>query len=205
MSAPSGTGKTTLATELQRQVQGLTRTISYTTRNSREGERDGIDYTFVDEQQFLELRENDGFLEWARVHDNLYGTPRSEVDRIRSAGEDALMVIDVQGAEQVRGRLDDAVGIFVLPPSAEALRLRLEGRDGADSANQTTIQLRLRNATEEISRFVGYDYLVINDTLADAVEELQAIVLAERCRRSCRQAIGRRILDSFRASLGDSV
>jgi guanylate kinase len=205
MSAPSGTGKTTLAEELQQRVEGLTRTISYTTRRPRRGERNGIDYTFVDEREFEKLRESDGFLEWASVHDNLYGTPRSEVERIRSAGEDALMVIDVQGGEQVRGGLEDAVMIFVLPPSLEALRHRLEGRDGTDSTAQTTLQLRLRNATEEISRFVGYDYLVINDSLAEAVEELQAIVLAERCRRSCRQAAGQRILDSFRASLGDSI
>ncbi len=205
LSAPSGTGKTTLAAELLRRVQGLTRTISCTTRSSRQGERDGVDYTFIDESQFHELRDAGEFLEWARVHDNLYGTPRSEIERIRVTGADALMVIDVQGGEQVRERLDDAVMIFVLPPSPEALRLRLEGRDGTGSDVQSTMNLRLRNATEEISRFVGYDYLVINDSLAETVEELQAIVLAERCRRSRRHGVGQEILDSFRASLRDSV
>ena len=115
------------------------------------------------------------------------------------------MVIDVQGGEQVRERLDEAVTIFLLPPSPDALRQRLEGRDGIDAEARSTVQLRLRNATEEISRFVGYDYLVINDSLAEAVEELQAIVVAERCRRTCRQEIGREILDSFQASLRGSL
>ena len=205
LSAPSGTGKTTLAAELLRRVQGLTRTISCTTRPPRQGESGGVDYTFIDENRFQELRDNGDFLEWARVHENLYGTPRSEIERIRAAGEDALMVIDVQGGEQVGDRLDDAVMIFVLPPSTDALRRRLEGRDGAVSEARSTMNLRLRNATEEISRFVGYDYLVINDSLAEAVEELQAIVLAERCRRTCRHEAGQEILDSFRASLRDSV
>ena len=205
LSAPSGTGKTTLAAELLRRVQGLTRTISCTTRSPRQGESDGVDYTFVDENRFQELRDGGEFLEWATVHDNLYGTPRSEIERIRVAGEDALMVIDVQGGEQVRERLEDAVTIFVLPPSPGALRRRLEGRDGTGPEAQLTMNLRLRNATEEISRFVGYDYLVINESLAEAVEELQAIVLAERCRRICRHGVGQEILDSFRASLRDSV
>ena len=205
LSAPSGTGKTTLAAELLRRVQGLTRTISCTTRSPRQGESDGVDYTFVDENRFQELRDGGEFLEWATVHDNLYGTPRSEIERIRVAGEDALMVIDVQGGEQVRERLEDAVTIFVLPPSPGALRRRLEGRDGTGPEAQLTMNLRLRNATEEISRFVGYDYLVINESLAEAVEELQAIVSAERCRRACRHEVGQEILDSFRASLRDSV
>jgi len=205
LSAPSGTGKTTLAVELLRRVQGLTRTISCTTRSPRQGESDGVDYTFVDENRFQELRDGGEFLEWATVHDNLYGTPRSEIERIRVAGEDALMVIDVQGGEQVRERLEDAVTIFVLPPSPGALRRRLEGRDGTGPEAQLTMNLRLRNATEEISRFVGYDYLVINESLAEAVEELQAIVSAERCRRTCRHEVGQEILDSFRASLRDSV
>jgi guanylate kinase len=186
-------------------VQGLTRTISYTTRLPRQGESDGVDYTFVDQNRFFELRDAGEFLEWARVHDNFYGTPRSEVERIHGVGDDALMVIDVQGGEQVRERLDDAVMIFVLPPSPEALRRRLEGRDRSDSIAHSTVNLRLRNATEEISRFLGYDYLVINDSLAEAAEELHAIVVAERCRRTCRQEMGQDILDSFRASLGDSV
>jgi guanylate kinase len=205
LSAPSGTGKTTLAAELLQRVQGLTRTISCTTRSPRQGESDGVDYTFVDEERFGELRDADEFLEWARVHDNLYGTPRSEIERIHGAGNDALLVIDVQGGEQVRERLDEAVMIFLLPPSPDTLRQRLEGRDGTGSAAQSTAQLRLRSATEEISRFVGYDYLVINESLAEAVEELQAIVMAERCRRTWRQEMGQAILDSFRASLRDSV
>jgi len=205
LSAPSGTGKTTLAAELLHRVQGLTRTISCTTRSPRQGERDGVDYTFIDESRFRQLLDDGEFLEWARVHDNLYGTPRSELERIRAAGEDAIMVIDVQGGEQVRDCLDGAVMIFVLPPSPAALRRRLEGRDGTGQGAQVTMKLRLRNATEEISRFVGYDYLVINDSLSEAVEELQAIVLAERCRRSCRHGVGQEILDSFRASLRDSL
>lgn len=205
LSAPSGTGKTTLAAEALQRVQGLTRTISCTTRSPRQGESDGVDYTFVDEDRFRELRDAGEFLEWARVHDNFYGTPRSEIERIHGAGRDALMVIDVQGGEQVRERLDDAVMVFLLPPSPDALRRRLEGRDGTGSEARPTMNLRLRNATEEISRFVGYDYLVINESLAEAVEELQAIVMAERCRRTCRQEMGHAILDSFRASLRDSV
>ena len=205
LSAPSGTGKTTLAAELLQRVQGLTRTISCTTRSRRPGEKNGVDYTFVDEERFQDLCARGKFLEWASVHDSLYGTPGSEIERIRAAGQDALMVIDVQGGEQVSDRLDNAVMIFVLPPSPEVLLGRLERRDGTNSEVQSALQLRIRNATEEITRFVGYDYLVINDRLAEAVEDLQAIVLAERCRRSCRHGVGQQILDSFRASLGDSV
>lgn len=204
LSAPSGAGKTTLADVLLGRVEGLKRTISWTTRQPRGGERDGVDYTFVERQSFERLRDEGGFLEWADVHGQLYATPVSELERIRAAGEDALMVIDVQGAEQIRKKLDDAVTIFVLPPSPAVLRDRLKNRDGRDPAAHLAIDTRLGNATEEISRFLMYDYLVINDDLKAAVEELRAIVVCERCRRERRQDEGDSVLRAFQASLRES-
>ena len=143
-------------------------------------------------------REAGGFLESAVVHGNSYGSPASEIERIQADGHDALMVIDVQGAEAVRTRLADAVTIFVLPPSRKVLEDRLGGRDGADPANQETIRRRLGVAAEEIAQFVRYDYLVINDDFDEAVRELEAILIAERCKRRQRTYQASGILESFR-------
>jgi guanylate kinase len=186
LSAPSGAGKTTLARILLQRVELLTQTVSWTTREPRPGEVDGADYTFVESAAFEAHEKAGGFLESALVHGCHYGTPASEIERILGKGHDALLVIDVQGAESVRSELAAAVTIFVLPPSRPVLEERLAGRDGADPANRETIRRRLGVAAEEIAQFVRYDYVVINDDFDRAVGELEAIVRAERCRTGHR-------------------
>ncbi len=198
LSAPSGAGKTTLAHAVLPRLPEISQTVSWTTRNPRPGESDGVDYTFVTQDAFDDYQAAGGFLESAVVHGNSYGTPASEIERIQADGHDALMVIDVQGAEAVRARLADAVTNFVLPPSRKVLEDRLGGRDGADPANEEMIRRRLGVAAEEIAQFVRYDYLVINDDFDQAVRELQAILTAERCKRRQRTREASEILESFR-------
>lgn len=198
LSAPSGAGKTTLARAVLQRLPEITRTISWTTRDPRPGEKDGVDYTFVTQDAFDGNQALGGFIESAVVHGNNYGTPESEIQRIQAAGHDALMVIDVQGAEAVRTRLVEAVTIFVLPPSKKVLERRLSGRDGADPTNEKAIHGRLGVAVAEIDRFVRYDYLVVNDDFDQAVRELEAILVAERCKRRQRLHQAVEILESFR-------
>ena len=198
LSAPSGAGKTTLGHALLDRLDNITQTVSWTTREPRPQEVDGRHYRFVDQKTFDEHRQQGGFLESAEVHGNSYGTPYGEVDRVLAAGNDALMVIDVQGAEQVRTKLTDAVTIFVLPPSRSVLEDRLGGRDGADPANHERIRRRLGVAAQEIAEFVRYDYVVVNDEFEQALRELEAIVVAERCRRRHRSRAADEILESFR-------
>lgn len=195
ISAPSGAGKTTLATRLLDGVDALTRVVTWTTRRPRAGERDGVDYTFVTEEQFERCSRDDGFLESAFVYGRRYGTPRSEIARIHGLGHDALMVLDVQGADAVRARQPQAVTIFVLPPSAAALEARLRERDGGDEA----VGRRLRAAADETGRFLSYDYVIVNDDLQEAVADLVAIVRAERARSQRRAALGEQVLASFRS------
>lgn len=202
LSAPSGAGKTTLAAEVLGRVPRLTRTVSYTTRRQRPGEADGRDYFFIDEERFRRMMEAGEFLEWAEVHGNLYGTPMAELRRIRGLGHDALMVIDVQGAASVRARLASAVTVFLLPPSRVSLEERLVGRDAEDEAARAAIRTRLEVAADEISRYVGYDYVVVNDDFADAAADLQAVVRAERCRRDRQRARAEAIQRSFSGASG---
>ena len=198
LSAPSGAGKTTLARAVLPRLPKITRAVSWTTRRPRPGEIDGVDYTFVTQDAFDSHQAAGGFLESAVVHGNSYGSSASEIERIQAGGHDALMVIDVQGAEAMRMRLTDAVTIFVLPPSRKVLEDRLGGRDGANPANHETIRGRLGVASEEIAQFVRYDYLVINDDFDEAVRELEAILIAERCKRRQRTHEASGILESFR-------
>lgn len=198
LSAPSGAGKTTLAHAVLQRVGGVTRTVSWTTRKPRHGETDGVDYTFVTQDAFDAQVGSGGFLESAQVHGFSYGTPASEVERILSAGHAPLMVIDVQGAEAVRERLEEAVTIFVVPPSRQVLEERLGGREGADPAGDERICRRLGVAAEEIAQFMRYNYVIINDDFDQAVRELEAILIAERCRRRKRACAADEILESFR-------
>lgn len=196
LSAPSGAGKTTLAAALLERVERLTRTVSWTSRERRNGEKDGVDYVFVSREGFEREAHEGGFLEWAEVHGNLYGTPSRRVAEIMERGDDALMVIDVQGADSVRGAMREAVTVFVLPPSRRELEARITGRDAGDSLAREQIQRRLSVAADEIARYVSYDYVVVNDDFEDAVADLVAIVRAERSRRDRRA----RRAESIRAS-----
>ena len=183
VSAPSGTGKTTVVERLVEVCPRLVQSRSYTSRAPRVGERDGVDYNFVDRQAFEALVEQDGFLEWADVFGNLYGTGREETESLLAAGLDVVLVIDVQGARQVRQKAADRIGIFLLPPSFGALEARLRGRCQDE---ETAILRRLTTARAEVRAVEEYDYVVINDELERCVSELCAIVTAERARRARR-------------------
>jgi guanylate kinase len=183
VSAPSGTGKTTVVDRLVQVCPGLERSRSYTSRARRAGEADGVDYNFVSRPEFEGMVARGEFLEWADVFGNLYGTSKRETDARLAAGVDIVLVIDVQGARQVRQRRQDAVAVFVLPPSFEALeqRLRVRSQDSEDA-----IARRLQTARSEIAAVQAYDYVVINDALERCVTEVCAIVTAERARRERR-------------------
>ena len=177
VSAPSGAGKTTLCKELVARVTDLKHSISYTTRSPRPGEVHGREYFFAEARYFQDLVERNEFAEWAQVYGHRYGTPRTPLIEMMERGVDVLLEIDVQGARQIKKTFDDAVYIYILPPSIEALRRRLQQR-GADSMEE--IQRRLQKVREEMWSYREYDYIVKNDDMTHAIKELEAIVLAER-------------------------
>lgn len=179
VSAPSGAGKTSLIQALVASVDGLRMSVSHTTRGQRPGERQGIDYFFVDVPAFEAMVARDAFLEHARVFGNLYGTSREEVDRALTAGEDLILEIDWQGARHVRALYPEAVTIFVLPPSVAELRRRLETR-GEDRAE--VIERRMQEAAAEMSHYPEYAFVVVNDVFERALEDLRSIVRASRLR-----------------------
>lgn len=196
-SGPSGTGKTTLAWEVIRRVPGMEFSVSYTTRAPRDGEQEGIDYRFVDRAEFERLRARVEFAEWAEVFGNLYGTHRGDLERVVAEGRDIVLDIDIQGALQVRRARRESVLVFILPPDLELLRQRLVAR-ATDHAE--AISRRLQAARSEIEHAFEFDYLVVNDSLEEAVARLQAVVQAERLRRFRQEGILRRILASFPAA-----
>lgn len=180
ISAPSGTGKTTLLRQVMARLPGLNFSVSHTTRRPRPGEVDGRDYCFVSRNQFEKMIADNQFLEWARVHDNYYGTSVQAVTDRLQAGEDILLDIDVQGAAIIRSAgVPPSVQIFIAPPSLAVLESRLRGRNTED---EKTLQVRLQNARSELKAAGQYQYLVINDQLDEAVETLMAIFIAERAR-----------------------
>jgi guanylate kinase len=183
ISAPSGGGKTTLSDRLLKKDPRLIRSVSATTREPRAGERDGVDYFFMREDAFQRQVRRRAFLEWAEVHDHCYGTPAPQVRKNQRAGRDVLLVIDVQGGLSVKRQDPRAVLIFIQPPSLKVLKARLEGR-GTDSAE--TVRRRLQNARWEMSLAARYDYNVVNQNLAEAVAQVQAIITAERLRTEGR-------------------
>jgi guanylate kinase len=195
VSAPSGTGKTTIVERLVQVVPGLSLSRSYTSRQMRAGERDGVDYNFITRTRFETLADEGAFLEWADVFGNLYGTGASDTERLLAAGNDVVLVIDVQGARQVRscGALD-TIGVFVLPPSFDVLEQRLRGRS---KDPEEAIRRRLATARQEIGAVGEYDYVVVNDALDACVDRLKAIVLAERARPRAMAAEVDRIVRSF--------
>jgi len=177
VSAPSGAGKTTLIRRAMERVDGLQFSVSHTTRPMREGEREGVDYFFVTVESFERMIREDRFLEWARVHDNMYGTSRAWVEERLGRGEDVILDIDVQGAAQIKARAPESAQILVFPPSFEALRERLTARRSDDPG---AVERRLRNARGELGRYPVYDYVIINEDLEPAVDNLIAVL---RCRR----------------------
>ncbi len=179
ISAPSGTGKTTLCHMLLKEFENMEFSISYTTRPPRKGEVNGRDYFFIDRDTFEKMIEENEFLEWAEVYGNLYGTSKSQVLKALESGKDILLDIDVQGALQVKKNLPESVLIFILPPSLKELERRLRKR-GTDS--EKTIERRLKIAREEIKKSIYYDYIVINDILEVAFNKLESIIIAEKCR-----------------------
>ncbi|MCA1797348.1 MAG: guanylate kinase [Geobacteraceae bacterium] len=179
MSAPSGAGKTTLGRSLLEREAGLQHSISYTTRAMRSAEQDGVDYHFVSREDFQRMIDKGEFVEWARVHDNYYGTCLADIERLCSQGHDVLLDIDVQGAEQLRARGLDAVFIFIVPPDMEVLHQRLQKRD---TDPPEVIATRVKNARQEMQQASRYDYIVINDKLDEAVQTMHAIIKAEHSR-----------------------
>ncbi len=177
VSAPSGAGKTTLCTEVVASVPRLWYSISYTTRQPRPGEQDGREYRFVDEPLFRDMVQRNDFVEWATVHGHLYGTPRSALSEKLEEATDVLLEIDVQGAKQIKKAYPDAVFVFILPPSIDALEQRLQQRAG-DAPDE--IQRRLQKAREEVWSYRDSYYIVKNDDFKQASSELESIIVAER-------------------------
>lgn len=199
VSAPSGAGKTTLVGEALKRDNLVKTSISFTSRPPRDGEEEGVHYHFVSRSEFEEMIARGEFLEWAEVHGNLYGTSRRVVEEARDAGFDVILTIDIQGAAQARRLFPDAISIFIMPPSLDALVERLENR-GTDTADD--LQLRLSNALHEIEQYVNFDYVVINKDLDQAIDELAAIIVADRCRLKRRSRAAEQILQTFRKQEG---
>ena len=194
VSAPSGAGKTTLVERLVEQVPHLKMSRSYTSRAARGGETDGVDYNFVTRARFEEMVAAGDFLEWAPVFGNLYGTCASDTERLMASGHNVVLVIDVQGARQVRARGLDTSAVFVMPPSLEVLEQRLRGRSKDSEAD---IQRRLQVARDEVAVFTEYDYVVVNDELTAAVDRLRSIVTAERARLDRMRSEAETIVRTF--------
>ena len=179
VSAPSGAGKTTLCEKLAREMPSLSYSISHTTRNPRVGEEDGKDYYFIAEDKFKAMIAAGEFAEWAEVHGNLYGTSKAELKRLFDEGKDVILDIDTQGAMQIKKSGMDGVFIFIVPPSREELERRLRGR-GTD--DDEIIKRRLGNAVGEMRLYREYGYLIVNDRLEQALDELRSVVVAEKNR-----------------------
>lgn len=186
LSAPSGAGMSTLVRKLLREFPGIGYSVSYTTRAPRGAERDGVDYHFVDRDRFLAMREAGEFAEWAEVHGNFYGTAKAPVLALLDQGRDVLFDIDVQGAAQLRTAFPEGVLVFILPPSLAELERRLRGR-GTDAPEVVT--KRLENARAEIAAAERFDFLILNDDLERACDELRAVYLAARLRPGLRPGL----------------
>ncbi|MFQ5787840.1 MAG: guanylate kinase [Thermodesulfobacteriota bacterium] len=191
VSGPSGSGKTTLSKNVIKRLNNVKFVVSYTTRNPREGEIDGIDYKFVTDEVFDQLIENDSLSEWAIVHGNRYGTPVEYIEEAESSGIDLIFDIDVQGARSLRTKFNEGVYIFVIPSSLDILRQRLIERKTEEIVE---IDKRLDDAKKVMNEIRNYDYIIINDSLNEAVGHLTAVIVAERSRRE-------RILNSSKLNI----
>jgi guanylate kinase len=193
-SAPSGAGKTTLVKALLEQTGDIGVSVSHTTRGPRTGEFDGKDYNFVSQDQFKTLIDQNAFLEHAQVFDNFYGTSQIWVEQELSAGRDVILEIDWQGAQQIRQQMPNMISVFILPPSREELLKRLTGR-GTDE--QSIIDRRMQDAVSEMSHYGEFDYLIINDDFATALQELRAVVLARRQRTTVQSQKQQNLLENL--------
>lgn len=179
VSAPSGTGKTTLCQNLSSIIQNLRHSVSYTTRPMRHGEVNNRDYTFIKEDVFRRMVRRDEFIEWAEVHGNLYGTSRKRLEAMLDKGIDVILDVDTQGARQIRKKYKDGIYIFILPPSLRALKERLKKRM---CNSKEEIQRRLKRTVYEIREYKKYDYVIINAVFDTAIEEIKAIISSEKLR-----------------------
>lgn len=179
ISGPSGAGKGTLCKALLKKNPDLKLSVSMTTRSPRQGEVDGVNYFFVEKQKFEEMVESGGFLEYAKVYDNYYGTPRSYVEEMLSKGNDVILEIDIQGALKVKEIFKEGVFIFIMPPSMEELKNRIKKRG---SETEESLLKRFKSAFVEINYVSKYNYMVVNDTIENAVVKLESIIVAEKCR-----------------------
>ena len=187
LSSPSGAGKTTLSRELLKADAGIAISVSVTTRRPRPGEVDGRDYIFCDQAAFERMRDAGELLEWASVHGNFYGTPKTAVMDLLAAGKDVLFYIDWQGAQQLKERApEELVRVFILPPSAATLEQRLKTRAQDDAA---VVARRLAAASAEIAHWAEYEYVIINEDVGVSLSGLRAILAAERLRRSRQQGL----------------
>jgi guanylate kinase len=197
ISSPSGGGKGTLIREILGTVSDIGYSVSYTTRERREGEVHGRDYFFVSPQEFQIKLDAGDFLEHANVHANMYGTSMAQVEAITADGTDVILEIDVQGAAEVRRKMPHAVAIFILPPSFEVLKARLTARA---TENRDDLELRLSNSFSEVMQYKNFDYVIINDLLPVASDSLAAVIIAERQKLDRQDDAIRDILNSFEVS-----
>lgn len=178
LSGPSGSGKSTLIGGVRKRIDNLLYSISHTTRSPRLNEKNGVDYFFIDETTFKNMIEKDAFLEWARVYDDYYGTSYGSVEEKINTGFDIILDIDIQGAKNIKEKINDCQLIYILPPSTEILEKRLLKR-ATDSP--AVIERRIKQVNKELSNCKWYDYMIINDDLEKAINELEAIIIADRC------------------------
>jgi len=194
VSAPSGAGKTTLVERLVEQTPHIRMSRSYTSRPARPGETDGVDYNFVSRERFEALVAAGEFLEWAPLYGHLYGTRAADTERMLTAGDDVVLVIDVQGARKVRASGMTITSVFLMPPSQDVLEQRLRGRRKDSEAD---IQRRLQVARDEVTAFSEYDFVVVNDEVSAAVDRLRAIVIAQRALLQRMQGGAETIVSTF--------
>lgn len=192
ISAPSGTGKTTIRGAIEKKCPGIRFAVSLTTREPRPGEKDGVDYYFIDKQEFQAGIESGRFLEWAEVFENYYGTDRQQVEELLKKGYQVILDIDVKGASQVKAHFPDVTTIFVLPPSMDALEKRLRKRGTEDDV---VVIKRLETARWEISQAPWFDYVVVNDQLDEAIFQVRSILTAFSCKRESSIKVLKRFLD----------
>ncbi len=194
VSSPSGGGKGTLIRRVLKEVPNLGYSVSFTTRAPRTGETNGVDYFFISLEEFEKGIAAQRFLEWARVHDNFYGTAHEQIEHELTEGRDIILEIDVQGAKSVRQLVPEALSVFILPPTYEVLRERLTARG---SERPDDLALRLRNARAEVLHYSEFDYVIVNDKADTAAAQLASIVYAERARRTRQESVAQRIIDTF--------